>query len=208
MQASVSPQKIILTSLMFGLLMITSRCARRAVTLPISEETEETSNEEVMSPSVFNMLSWMKENTEFPGADSAWVIAAGYGPSSILWNEQFLLPQKGDIDIYIVNDQGQQILQMFSGPINNTHIVVAWNGTMPDGGTVPSGVYRFQVETGGIAYAADGFFEAKDGRINGFGTVSPGFDAGAWDYPPTPHGGYALISANVGINIPAKSRRV
>lgn len=197
MQASVSPPKIILASFMLGLLLIVSQCARRMVHPPVSEATEEPGSEQVMLPSDFNMSSWMKENSEFSGADSAWVIAAGYGPSAILWNEQFLLPQKGDIDIHIMDDQGQQILQIFSGPIEKTHIVVAWNGTMPNGGSVPSGVYRYQVKTADRLYAADGFFENTKGWISGGGAVSPGFDAGAWDYPPTPHGGYRLISANI-----------
>jgi len=197
MRASAFPQKIILASLMFGLLMIASQCAKRAVSLPASEKTEESSGEQVMSPTVFSMWDWMIENSEFTGTDSAWIIATGYGPSSILWNEHFLLPQKGEIDVHIMDDQGQHLLQVFSGPIDYTHIIVAWNGTMPNGGTVPSGVYRFQVKTGDKLYAADGFFENTKGWISGGGTVSPGFDVGAWDYPPTPHGGYKLISASV-----------
>lgn len=197
MQASASQQKIILISLIFGLLVLASQCAKRMVSRPVSEEIDEASGEQVMSPGFFSMRDWMMENSEFTGADSAWIIAAGYGPSPILWDEQFLLPKKGEIDVHIMDDQGQNILQMFSGPIDKTHIIVAWNGTMPNGRPVPSGVYRFQVKTGEKLYAADGFFENTKGLISGFGTVSPGSDIGAWDYPPTPHGGYRQISTNV-----------
>ncbi len=177
--------------------MIASQCAQEAISLPVAETTEEVSGNQGENTETLRTLNRIPGSPGFPSPDSARTITANYGPSFMTMVEQFLLPQKGYLDVYIVDDQGQHILQIFSGPIDKTQIVILWNGTMPDGGAVPSGVYRLQVEMGEKLYAADVFYENSGGSIIAGGNVASGFDDEAWDYPPTPQGGYALITYNV-----------
>ena len=56
------------------------------------------------------------------------------------------MPKEGPVDISIFNLQGQRVLQLYQGQLDQGDHFWQWNGTEGSGSRLPSGMYLLQLQ--------------------------------------------------------------